>query len=84
MKGEAGRQGEGRTSTVPACPGMSSTPREGLALRQGVGCCVVGAETIDRPAAPSARGEGASSMVVELTSLLARERDGGRSSDHGV
>ncbi len=36
---------------------MPSTPGEGKALRWGAGCCVV-AESVNRPAAPSLRGEG--------------------------
>jgi hypothetical protein len=43
--------------------GEPSTPREGEALRRGVGWR---AESVDRPAALSARGEGAGGMVVRL------------------
>ncbi len=65
VKGEA-RRGEGCTGVFPACLSIPSTPREGEALWRGVGWR---AEFIDRPAAPSAQGEGAGSMVVGLAPL---------------
>jgi hypothetical protein len=71
VKGEARRRGEGCTGVFPACLGMPSTPREGEALRRGMGWR---AESVDRPAAPSARGEGAGSMVVGLAPLSQRVR----------
>ncbi len=60
---------------LPACLGVPSTPREGEALRRGVGWR---AESVDRPAAPPARGEGAGGMVVGLApSQPESEREGG-------
>ncbi len=70
VKGEA-RRGLGCTGVFPACLGMPSTSREGESQWRGVGWR---AKSIDRPAAPSARGEGAGSMVVGLAPLSQRAR----------
>ncbi len=60
---------------LPACLGVPSTPREVEALRRGVGWR---AESVDRPAAPPARGKGAGGMVVGLApSQPESEREGG-------